>query len=192
LNIASQNTQKNEIHQLWFTYPNPSHLHQNIFSKKENTVYCSRLINSKPKEHMKLHISLLASTLIMAASMHGMDRQGEKTRLTLPSDNKIYYEVGETVVTDIPLPKPQPLPSDCIPNEGILVDTTENLNQQAFKFKQQSAQLKAAVDAKDRKFAAVTCIGAICCCPCLVLECIRDSICPTIVIVNQNGSNNNN
>jgi len=37
----------------------------------------------------------------------------------------------------------------------------------------------------DRTACCLTGLAAFCCCPCLVLKCIRDSICPTVVIVNQ-------
>jgi len=121
---------------------------------------------------MKLYISILATSLMITASMQAMEQ-------------------SETAPLNPQVIPTQQLPKDCIPAGGLIVNKQEEIHQQAFKFKQQTAQLKAAKASQDRKACCLTGLAAFCCCPCLVLECIRDSICPTIVIVNQTPPNNN-
>jgi|GEM_PF-2657976 hypothetical protein len=118
---------------------------------------------------MKLNALILTSALMMTASMQAMEQQ-ESTPI---------------------LPAKQSLPADCIPAEGLVVNKEENIRQQAFKLQQQVAVIKAAKASQKRKVNAAICISAICCCPCLVLECISDMFCPKTIVVVQNSSSNN-
>ena len=75
------------------------------------------------------------------------------------------------------LPVPQSIPAD-------------DLRQQVFKLKKANKNLQTSKKSNERTARCLTAIGVICCCPCLTLEWLCKTICPTITInINTNQQN---